>query len=128
MISLYNQGKPEKQIMNRLESHTGKLSNQQYAKVKDALCVAQVTTSSKYDVCSIESIKGLEGDRCLFILTSELAPYLFLDKTAENKIKNALYVALTRSKENLVILVCKDVEATYDQSSIKDHFSKLMTI
>ena len=127
MISLYNQGKPEKQIMNRLASHTGKLSKEQYAKVKNALCVAQVTTSQKYDVCSIESIKGLEGERCLFILTSELAPYLFLDKTAENKIKNALYVALTRSKENLVILVCKEVEAVYDQSSIKDYFTKIMT-
>ena len=52
---------------------------------------------------------------------------LFLDKTAENKIKNALYVALTRSKEKLVILICKEVEKVYDQSSIKDFFTKIMT-
>ena len=56
MISLYNQGKPYKQIMNRLESHTGKLSNQQYAKVKDALCVEQASKLTKHDACSIESI------------------------------------------------------------------------
>lgn len=127
MIDLYNQGKPEKQIINRLETHTGTLSKQQYAKVKDALLVKQTTTSKKHEVSSIESIKGLEGERCLFILTSELAPYLFLDKTAENKIKTALYVALTRSKEKLVILICKEVEKFYDQSSIKDFFTKIMT-
>ena len=124
MISWQNQGKNENQIMNRLMSRTGTLSKQQYAKVKGALCIEQHHETNKYQVSSIESIKGLEGECCLFILTSDLAAYLFGNKTEENKVKNALYVALTRSKEKLVILVCKEVEAVYNKTIINSYFSK----
>lgn len=71
---------------------------------------------------SIESIKGEEGHNCLFILTSDLASYLFGKKTEENKTKNKLYVALTRSLENLTIFITSDVENKYGKEKIISFF------
>lgn len=61
-------------------------------------------------VNSIDKVKGLEGERCLFILTKDLYPYFAKEKTDENKMKNYLYVGLTRSKEKLTILITKEIE------------------
>ncbi|MCP3778704.1 UvrD-helicase domain-containing protein [Paenibacillus sp. MZ03-122A] len=76
-------------------------------------------------VSSIDSIKGLEGNRCLFILTTDLAPYLFTEKNVSNKMTNYLYVALTRAMKELVILVTKEVEEKYNRGAIKTNFLKL---
>ena len=54
----------------------------------------------------------------MFILTKELAPYLFGRKTEDNKMRHLLYVALTRSLDNLSILVTKEVETIYSQEYI----------
>ena len=47
-------------------------------------------------VRSIETVKGLEAKRCLFILSPDLAPYLFRINREDNKMSHLLYVALTR--------------------------------
>lgn len=83
----------------------------------------QVDVSSNPVVSSIESIKGLDSENCLFILTSDLAPYLFLQKKEENKTKHLLYVALTRSLKDLTIMVTTEVEAKYHKDYIVDYFS-----
>lgn len=75
-------------------------------------------------VSSIESIKGLEDENCLFILTNDLFPYLVRKKTTDNKTKHLLYVALTRSKRNLTILVTQEIEQTYSKQQILDFFQK----
>lgn len=72
---------------------------------------------------SIDSIKGMEGNNCLFILTSDLAPYLFGDKSEDNKIKHKLYVALTRSLNELTIYVTEQVEMKYGKDFIINFFS-----
>ncbi len=72
-------------------------------------------------VNSIESIKGREGNNCLFILTGDLAKYLFGKKKTDNKTKNKLYVALTRSLENLTILITTEVEEKYGRDEINKH-------
>lgn len=72
-------------------------------------------------VNSIESIKGREGNNCLFILTGDLAEYLFGKKKTDNKTKNKLYVALTRSLENLTILITTEVEEKYGRDEINKH-------
>lgn len=41
-------------------------------------------------------------------------------KRADNKTKNKLYVALTRSLENLTILVTKEVEEKYGRDVINN--------
>ncbi len=61
-------------------------------------------------VDSIDAIKGLEGYNCLFIISTELAPYLFKKVVDHNKMMNYLYVGLTRSKRDLTIMVTTEVE------------------
>ena len=121
MIKWYESKIPLAKIMERLSTHTGTLSRAQYARVCDALQEKTVVPQNLL-VNSIESIKGLEGESCLFILTTDLAPYLFGEKKEENKIKNALYVALTRSKDSLTILITKEVETLYGKSKITNFF------
>ena len=75
-------------------------------------------------VQSIESVKGLEAERCLFILTTDLSPYLFRDKTEDNKTSHLLYVALTRSLDQLTILITKEVEQLHTRTYIDNHFGK----
>ena len=60
-----------------------------------------------------------------FVLTTDLAPYLFLQKKEDNKTKHLLYVALTRSLKDLTIMITIEVEASYHKENIKDCFSKL---
>jgi len=91
-----------------------------YARVLNALQpAAELVNTSAIHVSSIEAVKGLESERCLFILTSDLAPYLFGQKTQDNKMKHLLYVALTRSLDNLSILATEEVERVYSRDALK---------
>lgn len=74
-------------------------------------------------VSSIESIKGLEAEKCLFILSNDLAPYLFREKTDDNRTSHLLYVALTRSLNRLTILVMREVEEKYKRSEIIEYLN-----
>lgn len=104
----------------------GALERQQYAKVISALQKPPKEQVNAPIVSSIEGIKGQDGNNCLFILTTDLAPYLFGEKTTENKTKNKLYVALTRSLETLTILVTLEVEEQYGAQSILDYLDELL--
>ena len=79
-------------------------------------------------VRSIEAIKGLEAERCLFILSRDLAPYLFGEKAEDNKTSHLLYVALTRSLEHLTILITKEVEESYTRQTIENFFNKITKV
>lgn len=76
---------------------------------------------------SIEAVKGMEGDNCLFVLTTDLAEYLFHIKEADNKTKNKLYVALTRSSYALTILISKEVEDKYGKEYVDDFFQNMIS-
>ncbi len=103
-----------------------RLPKQRYAQIAYAL---KVTKDRKVDVTvvqSIESIKGLEDRRCLFILTTDLAPYLFGEKADRNKTSNLLYVALTRSLDHLTIMITKEIEDSYSRDKITEFFSSTL--
>ncbi|MCA1022130.1 UvrD-helicase domain-containing protein [Halobacillus litoralis] len=76
-------------------------------------------------VSSIDGVKGLEGDNCLFIVSTQLAPYLFKEDVDQNKMVNYLYVALTRSRRNLTIMVTREVEKKYGHQHIYQQFKNL---
>ncbi len=84
------------------------------------------TTTDNIIVCSIDSIKGQEGSNCLFILTTDLAAYLFGEKSDDTTTKNRLYVALTRSLDKLTIFITTQVEIKYDRKFILDYFEKII--
>lgn len=100
------------------------LSRQRYAQMSSAFSAKETGATDAVIVRSIEIIKGLEAERCLFILTSDLAPYLFRTKTEDNKMSHLLYVALTRSKEYLTIMITQDVEKSFSRDSIIEFFKK----
>ena len=70
------------------------------------------------------NIKGQEGSNCLFILTTDLAAYLFWEKSNDTTTKNRLYVALTRSLDKLTIFITAQVENKYNRKFILDYFEK----
>lgn len=64
--------------------------------------------NKKYQVSSIDKVKGLEREDCLFIVDDSMLNYLIQKKNEWNKEKNYLYVALTRSKKNLYLAFSTD--------------------
>ena len=72
----------------------------------------------KLKVKSIDKIKGLENELCTFIMDNTMLEYLFGKKQETNKEMMRLYVALTRSKSDLILVI--------DKSGIKNlRISKL---
>lgn len=99
------------------------LSPKAYGIITNMLSDNSVTLSEeKVLVNSIDSIKGQEGENCLFILTTDLAAYLFGKKTDDTTTKNRLYVALTRSLQRLTIFITEEVETKYKRKNIIDFF------
>lgn len=99
------------------------LNSRKYAQMVSAVSTEKSETTDVV-VSSIEIIKGLEAKRCLFILSSDLAPYLFKIKTDDNKMSHLLYVALTRSTDHLTILIPQDVEASFTRTFILTFFER----
>ena len=97
------------------------LPRQQYAQLMDALKKSKESSPDAVVIKSIEAVKGLEAEKCLFILTLDLAPYLFGQRVEDNKTSHLLYVALTRSLNSLSILVTKEVEKKYNREVIKKY-------
>lgn len=113
-----SRGDPAKAINKWIHKGMFDYDEKQYAKICQILQANNLAEGKGIIVRSIESIKGLEDEKCLFILTSDLAPYLFGKKTTDNKTKHLLYVALTRSKDELAILVTQEVETAYSKKFI----------
>ncbi|CAM4315849.1 UvrD-helicase domain-containing protein [Erysipelothrix aquatica] len=95
-----------------------------YARIIQALEIKNKLPADEIIVSSIDKVKGQEGENCLFILTPDLAPYLFLDKKESNKTKNRLYVALTRSLDKLTIIVSKEVTERYEADFLTAFFNQ----
>ncbi|QAA21584.1 UvrD-helicase domain-containing protein [Sporolactobacillus terrae] len=103
-----------------------KLSSQDKGRLSFALKLdCDSTIEDRILVNSLDSIKGLEGDKCLFILTTDLADYLFFIKSNHNKTMNYLYVALTRARQDLTILVTLEAEVKYRREFINKKFEFL---
>lgn len=103
-------------------------SKAQYAKICTAIKLSADVDNNGILVSSIESIKGQEGYNCLFILTNDLADYLFQKKKEMNKIKNKLYVALTRSLKDITLLITKEVENKHKKEFIIEYLNKFSDI
>lgn len=104
-----------------------KLSKKAYGVIINMLSDNSVVPDEeKVLVNSIDSIKGQEGGNCLFILTTDLAAYLFGSKTEDTITKSKLYVALTRSLNRLTIFITEEVETKYKRKNIVDFFEKIL--
>ncbi|EAC4953485.1 hypothetical protein CFF26_03555 [Listeria monocytogenes] len=123
LITAYGTSNNSKQAMKILCDYFT-VDKTSYARIIKALEIKNKLPIDEIIVSSIDKIKGQEGPNCLFILTSDLAPYLFLDKKQNNKIKNRLYVALTRSLDKLTIIISKEVNDKYKTDFITKFFNE----
>jgi superfamily I DNA/RNA helicase len=114
-------------IFSKLEKLLSiELTRQDKGRVGAVLLLSRGINSNKgILVNSIDSIKGLEGEKCLFILTTDLVEYLFREKRDQNKMMNYLYVGLTRAKKELTFFVSLEVELKYGQKVIDNIFDEL---
>lgn len=117
-------------IFNRLEELLSiKLTKIDMGKLGEALKINRDNQKNEgILVQTIDKVKGLEGDKCLFILTTDLAPYFFSKKEEQNKMLNYLYVALTRASQELILLVTLEVEEKYGKEIIEKNFNVLLTV
>lgn len=98
--------KGEKGAIQSFTKHFGiTLENNEYAKLINDLKIEN--KEKKLKVKSIDKIKGLENDLCMFIMDNAMLEYLFGKKQETNKEMMRLYVALTRSKSDLILVIDK---------------------
>ena len=79
----------------------GRLEKEDYY----ALMNQMTNSKAKYNVYSIDKVKGLEADECMFIVNKSMLDYLLMKETDRNKELNYLYVALTRTSKNLILAI-----------------------
>lgn len=109
------------QILNRLKEILGiELNKNEWAKLSGALDASRLRSENNDSIMvnTIDRVKGLEGKNCIFIVTEDIVPYLLKKKSEDNKMKNYLYVALTRSKSRLELFITKEVEEKYGRDEI----------
>ncbi|NLB81089.1 MAG: AAA family ATPase [Clostridiaceae bacterium] len=97
-----------------LKKHSIRLSKQDYAKLASQFSGEK---EAGIYVESIQKIKGLEGDTAYFIICNSLLEILLGIKNDSNKETNLLYVALTRAKRRLLLIVD-------DNDGLKRNFQK----
>ena len=76
----------------------------------------------QYNVSSIDRVKGLEAETCVFIIDNSMMEYLTGINKNRNKESNKLYVALTRSMNNLVFAVDRERISCMTKSEIQEWF------
>ncbi len=107
------------------------METSEYAELKETLINSLNNSESKYIVQSIDSVKGLESDVCLFILNEIMFNYLIGNITVDkhhNKIWKKLYVALTRTNETLIFVVDMSLFPNISLGKIIQEFGNLEII
>ena len=100
-----------------------RLENNEYAKLINDLKIEN--KEKKLKVKSIDKIKGLENELCMFIMDNTMLEYLFGKKQETNKEMMRLYVALTRSKSDLILVIDKLSIKKFTDKQIEKGFSEL---
>ena len=128
MLTAFNNGSRESVIIAHWVNSGmfDRLTGERFAQMASAIEAIDTETSDIPVVSSIEIIKGLEAERCLFILSLDLAPYLLREKTQDNKTSHLLYVALTRSFDHMTIMIMKEVEEKYTREKIENFFDGIV--
>lgn len=126
LLKIYGETQDAQKAM-RTVFKSNRLTSKDYARIIQ-IVQQNVLEVEGIVVNSIESIKGREGYNCLFILTMDLAEYLLAKKKSDNKTKNKLYVALTRSLDKLTVLITNEVEEKYGREEINRHLRSGLSV
>lgn len=118
-----------KTAINRLlAKHSLALEKCHFAQLYE-ICDKCKEDNVQFVVQSIDSVKGLDADTCVVILSPNLLKYLTknnLSKANEfNKEWKKVYVALTRAKKRLVLALDHNLLSDFDMSVVKDSIGAL---
>lgn len=108
-----------------LNNNSIKLDNITYAKVAHQFDKTETGTTS---IRSIHKLKGLEDDNVYFLVCNSLLEILLGLKNEHNRESNLLYVALTRTKRNLLLIIIDDeltLKNFQSKNSIENSLLKL---
>ncbi|GFD71845.1 UvrD-helicase domain-containing protein [Alteromonas marina] len=115
--------------INRLKATYGLTLNGQHFAQLYELCNSCTGNDVQFKVQSIESIKGLDADVCVIILSSNTLKYLTQNGISEanrfNKEWKKVYVALTRAKKRLVLALDHDLLAKENMVVVRSSISEL---
>ncbi|MCU8103346.1 AAA domain-containing protein [Shewanella sp. SM101] len=115
-------------ISKLIARHSLTLNKQHFAQLHE-LCNSCTKNDVQYKVQSIDSIKGLDADTCVIILSSNTLKYLTQNGIGKanrfNKEWKRVYVALTRAKKRLVLALDHDLLAKEDMVAVRDLIGEL---
>ncbi|MDH5890336.1 AAA domain-containing protein, partial [Vibrio aestuarianus] len=117
-----------KAISKLIARHSLALNKQHFAQLHE-LCNSCTKNDVQFKVQSIESIKGLDADVCVIILSHNTLKYLTQNGISKanrfNKEWKKIYVALTRAKKRLVLALDHDLLAKEDMAAVRDSIGEL---
>ena len=82
---------------------------------------------NKFSVYSIHKIKGLENDKIVFVICNSLLQVLLNIKNNYDKETNLLYVALTRTKSDLLFIILDNKKTISDFEKFDCNIENMMT-
>ena len=115
-------------ISTLITRHSLKLAKLHFAQLYE-LCNLCIENDGHYRVQSIDSVKGLDADTCVIILSPNTLKYLTKNKLSQanhfNKEWKKIYVALTRAKKRLVLALDHELLSNVDMMVIRDSIGVL---
>ncbi len=115
-------------ISKLITRHSLTLNKQHFAQLHE-LCNSCTKNDVQFKVQSIDSIKGLDADTCVIIVSSNTLKYLTQNAISEanrfNKEWKKVYVALTRAKKRLVLALDYELLAKEDMAAVRDSIGEL---
>ena len=127
MDTVVNEGN-KRAIQKLIARYSLTLNKQHFAQLHE-LCDSCSKDDVQFKVQSIDSIKGLDADTCIIILSSNTLKYLTQNGIGKanrfNKEWKRVYVALTRAQKRLVLALDHDLLAKEDMVEIRDSIGEL---
>ncbi|MBU1465773.1 MAG: UvrD-helicase domain-containing protein [Gammaproteobacteria bacterium] len=118
-----------KRAINKLITrHSLKLEARHFAQLHE-LCSTCTKNDVQFKVQSIDSIKGLDADTCVIILSPTTLKYLTKNGISKadqfNKEWKRVYVALTRAKKRIVLALDFDILVKIDEAIVQSSVERL---
>jgi superfamily I DNA/RNA helicase len=112
----------KKAIFKLIARHSLELEKRHFAQLYE-LCSACFEDNVQFTVQSIDSVKGLQANTCVIVLSPNLLKYLTKNGLVAdnyfNKEWKRVYVALTRAKQRLLLALDHDLLTDSDMEVVK---------
>jgi hypothetical protein len=129
MLTKQVQSQPKESVINNFKRKFNlSLDRKEYAELSQSLN-SVIPIQDGILVSSIDAVKGLESERCVFILNENTLNYFLQENlnpnNYHNKIWKKIYVSLTRSSKELIFALDKALLPQQDFVDLKTKFEKM---